>query len=1021
MKDSIEWNGKLQGESEGECSLDKRRVRETLMEFKTKWNESSAAFERERKRLETEITELNEKLKQSIIEDESCVEPEINLLKEKVAELEEVITELKRRGNADDFEETREDLIKLVNDYSVEVVELNSKIKELEFQIKENGEAQAAIEEYNKMISKGGNNSEMMEYITLVEDLKKKAIETGLINAKTTSECEKSKNWYKTVLAEKTKKIEELEAKLYVSGANVEAGSGNEMIIANDKIKRLGLERDELKAMVEKMSTECKKSKVDVNNLPIIKEMLASFVNREEKLNAAVGAFNEKLDKIKETVLTNFERVVQAQDGENDVLSKEFNEMRNFYNLNLKSENLNHEQLLKNVIDIKKAVEDHGNKCERELFEIKGGFDQLQKNYIADIASCKLSHVDKVKGAYAAEIEKVKGKLSRKVGEIETLKEKQKKLGNITESFKNEKSKSDGKNIRWVESDFASIKLDSRVDEIKEELNKNRVENALKMVVDLPKTNLKPEHHLNEVFDELEINDTNFLHDMLSQPLKGTEANLLVKALLLRMVLKDEYYEVELDVNFDNNNKLFNKLVGKNSYFELVDATTRYFFDNGMRYVLDNGEAGNLSFPGMLKHNISTINNFSTYKTMYELINGISISNKRQAPAVNVARVSYNSLENMIPNYILRTKTMINKSYALSVLRTVEVTTKMLAPCIFLNSLNLPFYSLNDMVIQRFALAAACSPIISFESVQSIDEKSLAGKYREMYKKLDPKTVFKNDKETPRLLFEVVTGLGINVKQKYFDGDQFVPNDVLGFRKLAPIPGNNSFSCCEIWDVHYQNFMLVVSNTIKEDIKKFIHREKIERIENIMKKKGSVVNDYTFWIGAAPFCGAEMGDCEKIDGGFFDSVAIAKKSDEQGFGKGCWTGNKVKCRLNRQRLFEANTVLSQSSINPLTTKFEFKWFGTAPTCSVSPCDLLLERYFPIAIDNYGDGAKCVTGYKILGVKPIGENWGDFKFPNYDNLNEECVKYLNASDLERKGIIKGIINIIGNGLRIIGKK
>lgn len=48
----------------------------------------------------------------------------------------------------------------------------------------------------------------------------------------------------------------------------------------------------------------------------------------------------------------------------------------------------------------------------------------------------------------------------------------------------------------------------------------------------------------------------------------------------------------------------------------------------------------------------------------------------------------------------------------------------------------------------------------------------------------------------------------------------------------------------------------------------------------------------------------------------------------------------------------------------------YKWFGTAPFCMPNKYDLAEEGYVPVEKDKCGDGHCCVTGQKILGMKPV---------------------------------------------------
>jgi hypothetical protein len=57
-------------------------------------------------------------------------------------------------------------------------------------------------------------------------------------------------------------------------------------------------------------------------------------------------------------------------------------------------------------------------------------------------------------------------------------------------------------------------------------------------------------------------------------------------------------------------------------------------------------------------------------------------------------------------------------------------------------------------------------------------------------------------------------------------------------------------------------------------------------------------------------------------------------------------------------------------LNEAKFDFSLKWFGTAPFCDSSISDVYQDLYIPILDDNYGDGSYCVTGRKILGIRPL---------------------------------------------------
>ena len=123
-----------------------------------------------------------------------------------------------------------------------------------------------------------------------------------------------------------------------------------------------------------------------------------------------------------------------------------------------------------------------------------------------------------------------------------------------------------------------------------------------------------------------------------------------------------------------------------------------------------------------------------------------------------------------------------------------------------------------------------------------------------------------------------------------------------------------------------------------------------------------------FWSGTAPFCNGSKYDCEKVPG------YIAGEEDKCGDGNCCMTGHKVKCVFDPKRWKESimynNLQFESKDKNVKNYKPEFNWFGTAPFCNYDECDVINEGFLPMKKDNYGNGAKCVSGQKILGLKPV---------------------------------------------------
>ena len=117
----------------------------------------------------------------------------------------------------------------------------------------------------------------------------------------------------------------------------------------------------------------------------------------------------------------------------------------------------------------------------------------------------------------------------------------------------------------------------------------------------------------------------------------------------------------------------------------------------------------------------------------------------------------------------------------------------------------------------------------------------------------------------------------------------------------------------------------------------------------------------------------------------------------------------------RKLLAESNTLLAQYAVDLERTELDFKWFGSAPFCDAQLCDLLVERYFPIAYDSSGDGSECKTGSKILGARPVGAAYASYQFPNYNEMYAECQRYLNATAESKLKILENITTMAKDAL------
>lgn len=142
----------------------------------------------------------------------------------------------------------------------------------------------------------------------------------------------------------------------------------------------------------------------------------------------------------------------------------------------------------------------------------------------------------------------------------------------------------------------------------------------------------------------------------------------------------------------------------------------------------------------------------------------------------------------------------------------------------------------------------------------------------------------------------------------------------------------------------------------------------------INKTKNDQIRKTQFWHGTAPFCDGHPDDCSRYAGKLFAPVLnkdISEK-DRESYGASCWTGEKVLCRYNPSSAIESG-IFEQYGLDPTLMNFELKWYGTAPFCDPEPCQIWSDGYIPIFNDEYGDGSRCVTGRKILAIKPLTVN------------------------------------------------
>lgn len=120
----------------------------------------------------------------------------------------------------------------------------------------------------------------------------------------------------------------------------------------------------------------------------------------------------------------------------------------------------------------------------------------------------------------------------------------------------------------------------------------------------------------------------------------------------------------------------------------------------------------------------------------------------------------------------------------------------------------------------------------------------------------------------------------------------------------------------------------------------------------------------SFLIGTAPFCSPDREQCYATPG------YKPEKTEKDG----CLFGNKIRCSWNNDTWKNSGLYnqLSRDGAN-MTRKPVFKWFGLAPLCIISNCDVAGSNYIPIGYDLCGDGSCCTTSEKILGMQPMSEN------------------------------------------------
>lgn len=230
------------------------------------------------------------------------------------------------------------------------------------------------------------------------------------------------------------------------------------------------------------------------------------------------------------------------------------------------------------------------------------------------------------------------------------------------------------------------------------------------------------------------------------------------------------------------------------------------------------------------------------------------------------------------------------------------------------------------------------------------------------------------------------------------------------------IPSTSQFADFN-FDVYVNNTLYVYNKWGPNVNKKFGTPENIcDKIK--LKYKDKTIE---FWSGTAPFCNANFGDCEKIGSeGLFNSISYSALSEyerENQGGSKCWSGKKVLCRMNPKRLTDLPEFreLADKGIE-IKGDYKLKWFGTAPLCDANACDAILDGYIPLLSDRQGDGSYCMTGQKILGIKP--DKMSPDAEQKFEEMKKDCEKAAMLAAQQKNDIIGGIFKTVGTILPML---
>ena len=366
----------------------------------------------------------------------------------------------------------------------------------------------------------------------------------------------------------------------------------------------------------------------------------------------------------------------------------------------------------------------------------------------------------------------------------------------------------------------------------------------------------------------------------------------------------------------------------------------------------------------------------------------------------------------------------INKAYAMFCLRNDAKLNKEnlwgLLPLKLLTR-NERFTGFDEIMYTYWGTLATSSKAIIINKSKDVKTDNI---FIQDDKTQDYTKILKNDLQTVWGIWgSIFDKAGISVSslrstEKFGDEDgfnnKFFSNSLLLMTGYPVIPNNNAFSVYDMWDMFYEGFKesYIIQKT--EILKLAMSENKLALVNEMINDPIHYEEKHQFWVGSAPFCAAKPEDCRLRGGDFYRAVREKDITDEDRltYGSGCWSGNKVLCRLDHDAIARSG-VFQKFGIDPNSGNFSLKWFGTAPSCDGSPCDAILEGYVPVLSDAWGDGAKCVTGQKFLGIRPNKMQKLDEDYIN--SMRQKCTE-LDINNREKWNAI--VKDIFDTGSKII---